>query len=135
MRGALGEKELLLIDEVINHYLRLDEGEPIDIDDTAWQKMHDLAESEAPKLYWQFLKKLLEDAPATILPYLGADPLDNFVNAHGRTFIGAIEKEALRNPKLTTALGSVIVGKRVPSGVLSRLRSLQPSIRSSQENS
>ena len=72
---------------------------------------------------WATLLALIASAEAEMLENIGAGPLEDFIGAHGNTYIAQIEREASANPAFRQALGNVWL-KPNENDVIERLTTL-----------
>ncbi len=68
----------------------------------------DLVSSD-PEALWDFIKEAVNspDCDGQVIENLAAGPLEDLMNAKGRTFIDRVEKEAKQSEKFNTLLGGV----------------------------
>jgi len=72
-----------------------------------WLIVDDLVRHR-PDIAWPLLLEMIRRCPDdAALDLLAAGPLEDYLAAHGRAVIDAVEAEAARNPRLRRALGSV----------------------------
>ena len=72
----------------------------------AWEAVEDMI-AEEPEKAWSFLRDMIDITPEASLEAVGAGPLENFIELHGRAFIERIEDAAATDQKFWKCLDAV----------------------------
>jgi hypothetical protein len=90
----------------------------------SWEIVNDVVSGGAPDIeVWPFLLRLLEAADDdAAVGYIGAGPIEDYVNANAEASLGEIVEECGRNPKLRRAIRGIYWPTDYPAEVLGRLK-------------
>jgi hypothetical protein len=90
----------------------------------SWEVVNDVVSGDAPDIeVWPFLLRLLEAADDdAAIGYVGAGPIEDYVNAHAEDKLEEIVDECGRNRKLRRALRGIYWPADYPAEVVERLQ-------------
>jgi hypothetical protein len=89
----------------------------------AWDRVGEIVRGPDAERAWELVVALVRSAPDDRLEYVGAGPVEDFVETHGAALVDWIVGEARRDPRFRAALASIwLVAEETPADVLARFQ-------------